>query len=611
MRYLNATLILAATTLAAQEPPYPPARAPRPAQAVRPAAPAEPPRAPDAGWAPVPTPRAAPAPFAVPAPAAVATPALAPEPPEPPYFIELPQGRVQGRVIIDRSEVERIAQQARELAREQSQLQRERTSEIAQQAREMAREQSEMAREMAQQDRQFGLLGPIFAPRPLISGTIGGTISGVFSKTLPENPPHSWAQGDPADSLWRSANDVMNKGDYRKAASIFKDLPTKFPYSAYAADAMYWNAHALYRVGSTPDLQEALQTLETLKTKYPNSRLRNSQSDVAALQVRIAGVLSQRGQGGSDIVKRALSQNPSVCDSEDVQIRSAALNALMQTDPDGAMQYAIKILGRKDDCSRDLRRNALFLIGERRGTNGAISAPAIATLIIVAKTDPSPDVRQTAVSFLGRTQSDDALSALEELMKSSDDQSVQREAIRALARNANPRARAGIKALVERSDVSEQLRITALDAFDQERATQDDINWLQGLYSKVESPKIRSRIISAMGRLGGTQNEKWFTTLANNENESIDVRLEAVRRAGQSMDIAALGRLYDQTGQRQLRSEIVNQLGRRKEPETIDKLADIVKNGTDPLVRQSAIQALTNKKDERATKVLLGLLDRP
>ena len=226
---------------------------------------------------------------------------------------------------------------------------------------------------------------------------------------------------------------------------------------------MYWSAHALYRVGSTPDLQDALQILDQIKQKYPNSRLRNSQNDVASLQIRIAGVLSSRGQGGSDIVKRALAQNTSVCDTEEAQVRSAALNALMQTDPDAATQYATKILARKDECSRDLRRNALFLIGERRGNSGAVSAGATATLISVAKSDPSPDVRQTAVSFLGRLQNDDALAALEELMKTSDDQGVQREAIRSLARNSNPRARAGIKALVERNDASESLRITALD----------------------------------------------------------------------------------------------------------------------------------------------------
>jgi HEAT repeat protein len=317
-------------------------------------------------------------------------------------------------------------------------------------------------------------------------------------------------------------------------------------------------------------------------------------------------VLSSRGQGGSDIVKRALAQvGPAVCDTEEQQVRSAALNALMQTDPDAAMQYAFKMLAKKDDCSRDLRRNALFLIGDKRDVK------ATATLIAVAKNDPAPDVRQAAVSYLGRIQSDEALAALEELTKSSDDQNVQREAIRSLARNGSPRARAGIKALVERADASEQLRITALDALDPERSTQDDVAWLQGLYGKVESPRIRSRIISAMGRFGGAQNEKWFATLANNENESIEVRLEAVRRAGQAMDVGGLGKLYDQTGQRQLRLELVRQLQTRKEPETIDKLAEIIKNGTDPEVRQRAISALASKKDPRATKLLMELIDKP
>ena len=578
MRYLNATLFFAATTLAAQEPPpLPPlpARAPQPAQSVRPAAP-------------------------TPAPATRAPqPVIAPEPPDTPEWSGFYQG------LINREAVARIAEEARELAREQGQQARELARVDMEAVREMAREQAQMAREQTQmarelaigQGRAFALAAPAIAPMPYSVGP--------FGRMLPENPPRAWAQNDPADSLYRAANEVMSKGDYRKAATLFKELPVKFPYSAYAADAMYWSAHALYRVGATPDLQEALQILEQMKTKYPNSRLRNSQGDVAALQTRIAGVLSTRGQGGSDIVKRALAQNSSVCDNEEAQVRSAALSALMQTDPDAAMQYATKVLARKDDCSRDLRRNAVFLIGDKRGPNAA------ALLISVAKNDAAPDVRQTAVSYLGRLQSDDALAALEELMKSSDDQNVQREAIRALARNTNPRARAGIKALVERTDVSEQLRITALDAFDQERATQEDVAWLQALYGKVDSPRIRSRIISAMGRLGGGQNEKWFVTLANNENESIDVRLEAVRRAGQSMDIPALGRLYDQTGQRQLRMELVRQLGSRKEPETIDKLADIAKNGTDPEVRSRAINALMGKKDDRATKVLLGLIDKP
>jgi HEAT repeat protein len=501
-----------------------------------------------------------------------------------------------------RGSVERISEQARELARQQAEMAREQSRMAAEMAREqsrmaaeLAREQSRVASEMAR-EQAFRFEVPRFEmPRM--------TYGGYFN--LPEHPPVAWAQGDPADSLYRAAQEAMNKGDYRKAAMIFKEIPAKYKYSQYAADAMYWQAHALYRVGTNPDLQEALQALEQLKATYPNSRIRGNQADVGALQVRIAGVLNARGQGGSDIVKRALAQSATTCDNEEMQIRGAALNALMQTDETAATEYAIKVLARKDECTRELRRSAVFLIGNRPGPR------SVATLISVAKSDPSADVRSRAIEYLGRAQSDDALAALEDLMKSSDEQDVQRAAVRAMANNTNPRARNAIKALVERNDVNENQRITALDALSPERATQEDVTWLQGLYGKVESARIRSRIITAMGRIGGAQNERWFTTLANNENESIDVRVSAIRQVGMQMDLAALGRLYDQTGQRQLRYEIVRQLGSRREPESIDKLGEIAKNGTDVEVRMRAIDALRSKKDERANKLILQLIDRP
>ncbi len=609
MKLLTATLFLAATTLAAQEPPRPPAQsrpAPMPAPAAMPALPALPVDAP--------SPVAAPSPMAAPAPVAA--------PVEPDEFRLLPprigqslgpldaiyiDAQGQGRVVAPRP----LTEEARELARLQAEMARERSRMESEQVREMGRLQAELARERARINTdEVREMARVQSQMALEQARIATTVNGMNyfyrgDAGLATSMPRAWAQGDPADSLYRAAMDVMNKGDYRKAATLLKEIPVKFQYSQYAAEAMYWQAHALYRVGGTPDLQEALQTLESLKSKYPNSRLRNSQADVGALQVRIAGVLNTRGRGGDEIVKRALSQNTSTCDSEEAQIRSAALNALMQTDPAAATDYAQKMLAKKDDCSRELRRNAVFLIGNRPGPS------SVSTLIGVAKNDPSVDVRTSAINYLGRMQSDEALAAIEELLKSSDDQQIQREAVRALANNANPRARAGIKALVERTDVSETLRTTALDALNPERATAEDVAWLQALYPKVESARLRSRIISAMARIGGTQNEKWFTTLANNENESIEVRLEALRRAGTTMDIAALGRLYDQTGQRQLRYELVRQLGSRKETESIDKLGDIVKNGTDPEVRSRAMNALINKKDERATKLVMALLDRP
>ena len=49
-----------------------------------------------------------------------------------------------------------------------------------------------------------------------------------------------------------------------------------------------------------------------------------------------------------------------------------------------------------------------------------------------------------------------ALTTLEGLVKSSDDEGIQRAAVRALAQNDSPRAHQGVRTLIERPDASEK-----------------------------------------------------------------------------------------------------------------------------------------------------------
>jgi HEAT repeat protein len=185
---------------------------------------------------------------------------------------------------------------------------------------------------------------------------------------------------------------------------------------------------------------------------------------------------------------------------------------------------------------------------------------------------------------------------------------VQRAAVRALTVYPNPRARTAMHALIENNAATEQLRITALDAFDRDRSTLDDASWLRSIYPKVESARIKGRIVAAVARIGGEQNEQWLMSLAKNEDESIDVRSSALNFVARTADIASLGKFYDGVSARPLREEIIGALGNRKEPEATDKLIEIARSGTDPDVRRSAISTLTRKKDPRTTKLLLELI---
>lgn len=74
---------------------------------------------------------------------------------------------------------------------------------------------------------------------------------------------------DPADSLYGAARASLNRAEYRAAADLFRQVRTRFPGSAYAPDALHWEAFALYRLGGTDDLRAALIALELQRERYP------------------------------------------------------------------------------------------------------------------------------------------------------------------------------------------------------------------------------------------------------------------------------------------------------------------------------------------------------
>jgi HEAT repeat protein len=227
----------------------------------------------------------------------------------------------------------------------------------------------------------------------------------------------------------------------------------------------------------------------------------------------------------------------------------------------------------------------------------------------VAKNDPSVDVQVEAISVIGRLPNEEGVPVLEELARSADER-VQRAAVRALVRHPSARARASVRTLVESDNVSERVRSEALSAFDADRATADDVAWLRALYAKAATPTLKARILSAIVRMGGPEVDQWLVTIARDETQPSEIRSTAMRRIGETMSIADLGKLYDSATQQRFRSEIINVLGKRKEDAASDKLIDIIKNGTDPSLRRSAIQAITNKNDPRATQLLLEIINK-
>jgi HEAT repeat protein len=424
-------------------------------------------------------------------------------------------------------------------------------------------------------------------------------------ESFSSSPRAPWLQGDPADSLYRSAYELLNRGEWRRAASAFASIPQRFPSSGYAADALYWQAFALYRIGGTDDLRTALRSLETMRSKYPQAK---TQSDAAALTTRVRGALAARGDANAReaIQKDLAERGEQACDREDQAVRSEAIKSLAQTDPGSLNTIVKRVLAKKDVCSAPLRRTAVYLLGN----SGDSEAPAI--LRDVALNDSEPEVRSTALQYLARSPSDVAVNTLDEVLRTSTDQGVLRTAARALAANPNPRAKQSVRALIERADAPERLRIEAVSGFENsERTTDEDAAWLRSVYQKIDNPRVKARIARVVGQLGGDQNDQWLLGLMRNNDEPLEVRNAALQRvASRNMPIADAVKLYGSVSDRQLREQLISVYTQRKEPEATDKLLDIAKNDTDYNLRRQAINALTRKNDPRAMKLLLEIIDK-
>ena len=441
---------------------------------------------------------------------------------------------------------------------------------------------------------------------------------GMGDRLERQMPAPSWAPADPADSLYRLARDVVIRGDWGRAARLFADIQKNYPKSAYEKDAQYWEAYARYKIGTTDELHQAARILEPLASRltptdesyrrFGFANGRTSDNDILSLYARINGQLAQRGDADAAAkISKAASNQGTPCDQDDMQVRTEALSALAQTDPAQALPLLKRVLDHKDDCTATLRRNAVLILGRRA------DADAAALLLQTAKSDPNISVRSEAVSYLSRIPGDAGVSALEDMLRTEQDERIQAAAVRALMSSDNPKARASMRALIDRKDAPVRLRIEAINSFRTDRMTADDANYLRGLFGRAESDQFKTAIIVAIARTGGQENDQWLMSIARNANESSPVRSMALGQLSRSPTLTTtdLAKMYDSSSESfDMRIRIINLLAQRKDQESTDKLLEIARSTTTVIdYRKAAINALINRKDPRATQLLLDIVD--
>jgi HEAT repeat protein len=418
----------------------------------------------------------------------------------------------------------------------------------------------------------------------------------------------TWYQEDPADSLYRAAYNRFTRQEYRLAAQGLSTVRTRFPNTRYFCDAAYFEAFSRYRLGTPDDLRTGYRVLESMSGRCSNA-IRSASADMPQLKARIDGALARLGD--ADAAKRvrdAASQGQSVCDSDERAVKIEALNTLAQMDPATANPVLRTVLASKDPCSGPVRQQAISLVARRNDSE------SVAILLQIAKTDTDQNVQRAAVSALSRMTNDASVAAMEDLLRNSTDERTQYEAAAAMARSEHPRAQAAVRALIERRDVAERIRLSAINALTGKENL--SLEYWRTLYTRVESDQLRVAIISAIGRINTDEAHAFLLSIARNPQESSDARRAAISRIQQTAPISELYKLLETADSRSQRHSIVSAISSRKEPEATDRLIDIAKTSTDPDIRNAALRALTQgtrKNDPKVMKALAEIIsgDQP
>ncbi len=424
---------------------------------------------------------------------------------------------------------------------------------------------------------------------------------------------------DQADSLYREARTALNRGDYDRAARLFRDIRRRYPDSQYVPNSYYWEAFALYRTASEENMQRALELLERQGSDYPNASTRE---DARQLSVRVAGALARGGDAAAAervVGLAAPAAAPAPDDApapaprvgigqqqeEEDDLAIAALNALMQMDAERAIPILRKVLERRDAASVELRRKAVFIVAQQDTDESA------QILLDAARNDPDAEVRANAVFWLSQVESEEAVIALDSILQFSTDRLVQEKAIFALSQHESERSDQALRSYVQRDDVPEDLQHKAIFWIGQ-TDSEENMEFLRQLFGQLQSDKLRERVIFALAQSESEENSRWLMDVALDPNQSIEMRKKALFWAGQMDEVSVpdLARLYDSMTDQELRGQILFVLSQRDEPEAIDKLMEIARSDGNPEFRRKALFWLGQSDDPRVAEFLLEIINQ-
>jgi TolA-binding protein len=428
-------------------------------------------------------------------------------------------------------------------------------------------------------------------------------VAAELDRLYRDGPRASWAPQDPADSVWRAARDLMNRGDYDDASRLFARIHSQERYraSAYRADALYWHAFALNRIGTPDGIRQSLALLERLTREYTaEDRHADTNGLLTTVQVRLAerGNASARQQVRATAVDEVRITSPVVIETAAVRAADAAHSAAVASSTkvipldhivtNVASEYRNVLVqngvvigtdrswglppGRLNSlsaqCARDESEIQLIALNSLVRMDTAAAMPVLrevmarrdecaaplrqSAMTIIARIrnqdadgiladaatdDPDTGVRRTALVYLSSRNESQAVGIAEQALRTAETNDDRQWALQALARMRSDRAWTVVRDYAARADVPAETRRSAIAILS---GSNDSTNtaFLRGLYTRVGNDRtLKEAILMSSAFRRGAADPDWLLTIARDAGEDVRIREFAVTALSRNNDV--------------------------------------------------------------------------
>ncbi len=350
-------------------------------------------------------------------------------------------------------------------------------------------------------------------------------------------PPYLLAADDP----YEQGRAALDRKQWERAESLFREAAKGG--GDRADDALYWRAYAL---GKLSRVDQALLALDELEHKHPASPWLD---DAEELRDELRG--------------------EAAIDDSDTNLKSMALMALVQADPERALPHLEKFL-RSDRPTSD-KQQALFMLLQS-------GLPRATEIVVEVAKDPKrePELRAAAVQSLGVAGGARNRQVLGDIYRTAGDAEVKQAVLQAYMVSGADEELFAVARSESNSDLQAQA-IQLLGAMGARGA-------LEKLDAELEG-EVRQALLSAYMVSG---NRTRLLEIARTDRDP-EVRQQAIQLLGAMGATEELEQLYENERSSATRQALLSafMVGGHKEP-----VVRAARDPSDPQVREQAIQLL-------------------